>query len=85
MLLLEVIVVLEVLLGEDFPKLVVNGLRVAQRLDRGECAEILEIISVRRTNCLAQGPKGQLLCFFRSDLFLIITIESRDRLQEIVV
>ncbi len=39
----EVVVVLEILLGEDLEQLRVDGVRVAERLYGGEAAQILEV------------------------------------------
>jgi hypothetical protein len=62
-LVIEVVVVLKVLLGEDLEKLRVDGVRVAERLYGREDAQILEVETGGRQEGDAEGLEGELLGF----------------------
>ena len=81
----EVVVVLEVLLGEDVEQLGVHGLRVVERLHRGEDAEVLEVEAAGRGDGHAEGAERELLGLLRGDLFLVVAVERAEGLEEKVV
>ena len=74
-LLVEVVVVLEVLLGKDVEQLRVDRVRVAEGLDRRLDAQVLEVEAGGREQGQAEGAEGELLGFFRGDLLWVVAVE----------
>lgn len=86
-LVIEVVEVLQVLLGKDVQELRVHRVRVGEGLDRGEDAKTLEVKSPRPVDDEdhLEGAQGDLLSLFRGNVVLVIGIESAQGLEKVLV
>ena len=81
----EVVVVLEVLLGEDVEELRVDGVRVAQGLDGGKRAQVVEVEAGGGRDGHAEGAEGELLGLVGGELLLVVAVEGGKGLEEVEV
>ena len=84
-LLSKVVVVLEVLLGEDVEELREDGVRIAEGLHGGEGAEVLEVEAGGGRDGGSDGAEGELLCLFGCEFILVVAVEGLEGLDEVVV
>jgi hypothetical protein len=84
-LIVEVVVVLKILLGKDIEELRVHRVGVAQSLNGGDSAEILEEeVSVGEERHL-NSTEGESLGIFRRDVLLVISIKGAQSLEDVLI
>jgi hypothetical protein len=84
-LVLEIVIVLEFLLREDFEEFGVDGVGVTEGLDCRERSQVVEIVVCRREKGCSKGLDGDFLGGFGRGCFAVFAFECAKCFEDILI